>query len=325
MGGAVWSNKRLKIYWPTPAELDGNAFGYFNHAKHMRDEVDNLIGLVGEEEAEAVVWVWSADQWRGPIEGKINILFTMFESEDSIPRSYAVNIQKADYLLVPCSHCETVFRKYTDKPIYVIQEGVDIDLFSYKKREFKLPFRYLWVGAPNPRKGSDEISIIAQSIQGNKDVELYVKTTVSNKLLRNGNIIFDSRRLSNEELVKLYQDSHCFVLPSRGEGWGLTLSEAMSTGLPCIAPKHTGISMYFDDYVGYCCKTYLKTIFLENYALYSQWNYPDVNDILRLMGHVLNNYDEALQKGKLSRRRMENFTWAKAGQRMVEVLHQILG
>jgi glycosyltransferase involved in cell wall biosynthesis len=289
----------------------------------MREETSKLIPLVSKEEADAVIWIYSADQWPGPVEGKLNILFSMFESEDSIPRSYAVNIQKADVLLVPCYHCENVFRKYTDKPIYVVQEGTDLDLFTYKRRKFSLPLRFLYVGAPNPRKGTDEISIISQVLKDSKDIEIYIKTTVTDKIVKKGNVIFDSRKLTDQELVDLYHSAHCFLLPSRGEGFGLTLAEAMSTGLPCISPCHTGIKDYFDSYVGYVCKTHIKTVFLENYALYSQWHYPDINDIVGLMNHVLNNYDEAVQKGKLARKRIENFSWQKAGQRMAEVLKEI--
>lgn len=41
-------------------------------------------------------------------------------------------------------------------------------------------------------------------------------------------------RVSDSELIKLYQNAYCFVLPSRHEGYGLVIEEAMSYGLPVI-------------------------------------------------------------------------------------------
>ena len=46
--------------------------------------------------------------------------------------------------------------------------------------------------------------------------------------------------LSLEELRSLYAAADCFVLPSRGEGWGRPHVEAMSMGLPVIATNWSG-------------------------------------------------------------------------------------
>lgn len=36
--------------------------------------------------------------------------------------------------------------------------------------------------------------------------------------------------LSRNQLRLLYESSHAFVLPTRGEGWGLPIVEAMAMG-----------------------------------------------------------------------------------------------
>jgi glycosyltransferase involved in cell wall biosynthesis len=41
------------------------------------------------------------------------------------------------------------------------------------------------------------------------------------------------------------------VLPTRGEGWGLPLAEAMSMGLPVITTNWSGPTAFVDESVGY--------------------------------------------------------------------------
>jgi len=45
---------------------------------------------------------------------------------------------------------------------------------------------------------------------------------------------------SREALRDLYAASDAFVLPTRGEGWGLPIAEAMSMALPVIATYWSG-------------------------------------------------------------------------------------
>jgi glycosyltransferase involved in cell wall biosynthesis len=284
----------------------------------MRQEVGKLIELTPD--ADQAMIITSCDKYLERIPNKKNYLFSMFELAN-IPRSYAVNIQKADHLLVPSNFCKDLFSQYYDGPISVCQEGTDPNVFIYKKREFSEPFRFLWIGAPNPRKGYEEMSIISQAVKNAPDIEIYLKTTVTGKLKRIGNVIFDSRDISGKELVELYHSAHCFVLPSRGEGWGLTLTEAMATGLPCIAPKHTGHSMFFSDHVGYPCKYERKSVYEPNYELETEAYFCDTVDIINLMWDVYTHYDEALEKGRLASERIRNkFTWKRAAERMVRIL-----
>ena len=42
------------------------------------------------------------------------------------------------------------------------------------------------------------------------------------------------------DMPRLYKAAHAFVLPTRGEGWGLPLLEAMAMALPVIATNFSG-------------------------------------------------------------------------------------
>ena len=54
-------------------------------------------------------------------------------------------------------------------------------------------------------------------------------------------------RLSDEEIPRLYASCDCLVHPYRGEGYGLTVAEAMATGLPVIVPEGGSTADFCDD------------------------------------------------------------------------------
>lgn len=140
----------------------------------------------------------------------------------------------------------------------------------------------------------------------------------------NENIIFDSRTLTPEELLDLYYSAHCFVFPSVGEGWGLTLTEAMATGLPCVSPVHTAMVDYFDDSVGYSVPWEAKKSQLKNYDLEADCFIPSAQGTLDAILQIHNDYKTAAVKGRKASDRMRlKFTWDRAGERLAQILDEI--
>ena len=137
----------------------------------------------------------------------------------------------------------------------------------------------------------------------------------------NKNIIFDSRTLSSEELVELYHSAHCFIFPSTGEGWGLTLCEAMATGLPTISPIHTAMVDYYSDDVGFPVGWKIEEGNFENYNLHAGMHIPDSNQFLQRIIQVHNNYPLAVRKARRAADLMRRkFTWENAGKRLSEIV-----
>jgi len=362
--------QKPKLQWVRKDSQDvGNAFGYRTHNKYMLDYSRQYFDIT--DDADVALHIQPADHYR-PIEGKFNVLFTMWEFLD-VPKSYIKGLREADLIIVPCKFCKDLFARYTDKPIHVCWEGVDPEAFPYRERAYISgnKFRFLWVGAPNPRKGYPLILSILELAEKIPNVEIYLKTTtpksdrreilrnlwyqradirkrpggsdfikralqrfqqerlwgdLHNTINRHGkykNIILDTRILSKEDLVALYHSAQCFMLPSYGEGWGLTLCEAMATGAPCISVDYTGCADFFDSSVGYPLKYSIQMQELRNYDLNTRTYAPDAQDLLKQMLHVAANYPEAVKKGNRAASRIRSkFTWEKSGRRLADILYK---
>ncbi len=49
----------------------------------------------------------------------------------------------------------------------------------------------------------------------------------------------------------ILQASDAFVIATRGEGWGMPISEAMSMELPVVVTNWSGVTGFVDESVGY--------------------------------------------------------------------------
>lgn len=357
-------SKRLPIFWRNlEGTVPGNALGYGTHNSNMKKHCEKYFEY--REDAKIALSILPADHW-APTPGKINVLFTMWEYLD-LPESYALNINKADLILVPSSFCRDLLKRYTNVPVEVCWEGIDPGKYQFYDRQnkSKKPFKFLWVGAPNPRKGYPLVLEAIKVFENDPNVEIHIKTTVQKipwkKTLSNiwkkrrqimydgevrvsalrmlsriphrkregkfkrigkfNNIIWDTRFLPADELASLYYGSHCFLFPTFGEGWGLTLCEAMATGLPCIATPITGCTDFFDERVGVPIAYTIMKQKLENYDLHARGYVPNTVDMVKAMFAVMQHYDRALDLGKKASERVRNkFTWEKSATRLNQIM-----
>lgn len=366
--------EKLKVHWVFPDyEAVANGYGYAHHNRMMRKFVEPYIEF--DDKANIALHIVCADKFT-PIPGKVNVLFTMWEFLD-VPNSYLAAFDKADAILVPSSFCKQLFQPHTSKKVYTCWEGVDPSLYNFKRRSRPLPgekFRFLWVGAPNPRKGYPLVLEAVKVIEQCPTAEIYIKTTVAKMDLKSTwhsirthwrdiflrsdargkqvrrtfasilrripkpyyegelkvlgphqNIFYDTRKLPLADLIKLYEGAHCFLLPTLGEGWGLTLCEAMATGCPSIATPVTGCLDFFDETVGYPIKYHIYEQDLMNgYNMKARAYMPDTKDFIAQMVGVMQNYEKAIKKGeKASERIRTKFTWENSGKRLYEILKEV--
>lgn len=106
------------------------------------------------------------------------------------------------------------------------------------------------------------------------------------------------------DLPNLYRAASAFVLPTRGEGWGRPIVEAMAMMLPVIATNWSGPTEYLTDDNSYPLPYDGMSEVNEGPFEGHMWAEPSVEKLQFLMRHVMRNQAEAKAKGVVARRDM---------------------
>ncbi len=126
----------------------------------------------------------------------------------------------------------------------------------------------------------------------------------------------------------LYRSADCFVLPTRGEGWGLPLLEAMACGLPVIATDWSAHRDFLSHEWAYplpidgLVPARAKCPYYEG----ARWAEPSHLALRRALRHVYTHPDEARARGaRASREVLANWTWDRAARAILARLDAIGG
>ncbi|EFN55801.1 hypothetical protein CHLNCDRAFT_22681 [Chlorella variabilis] len=123
---------------------------------------------------------------------------------------------------------------------------------------------------------------------------------------------------------RLYKTADCFVLPTRGEGWGLPVVEAMAMELPVVVTNWSGPTAYLDESVGYPLKVSLLTEVQEGAFKGHRWAQPSVEHLVHLLRHVAAHRQEAAARGRAARQRMASeYSPTAVGERVAQQLRRI--
>lgn len=190
------------------------------------------------------------------IRGRVKIGLLPWESEH-LPQAWFENMGKVDAVLAispfSAERMERELRVHgIETPVWNSPLGVDRRLFHqgrlhttrvYSARNF----RFLHVGVGQPRKGSDLLrTAYSKEFTNSDDVTLVVKTggwdsvkAWTDNWPPNGPhmLVIHDDNVPETEMGGFYTSCHCLVHPSRLEGFGMTMLEAMSCGLPVICPE----------------------------------------------------------------------------------------
>ena len=328
--------------------FEGNAYGYSLASRKLQWAAQDC-GLL-DPYSDIVLSFCHPDFFR-PVPRKVNVLFTMYENPQ-LPQKFIDSMNTADAIIAPSQWCADVFREHTALPIYVVPLGVDTNEYIGVKRPrpYNRPFRWLWIGADNVRKGW--IAVVEcwmRYFLCRWDTELYVKTTITQQDIVGGlisdlpicvelgkgakrqmgpNITVDYRNVSQLEMLKLYAAADGFLFPSMGEGFGLTLLEAMATALPCLAILKTGVTEFASRSNCFGIRHDEVDVAVEwpgrpDLSHTAKGYRADLHDMARQMGWMMNHWRKITETGMRAHRRAQQFTWDESAQKLGRVIETI--
>jgi len=163
-----------------------------------------------------------------------------------LPQGWAETINTVDKIMVASEATRNLF-KWNDVvvPTKTINYGVDPEVYNPGKKEESEEFVFLsvnsWSGDEGDRKGTDIlIKAFNEEFKGNDKVKLllkissfwqkvpaqfYLQKVMSLLNGHNPNILINPEYVNEDEIAKYYQQSDCFVAPTKGEGFGFNYSE----------------------------------------------------------------------------------------------------
>ncbi|MBU1173369.1 MAG: glycosyltransferase family 4 protein, partial [Proteobacteria bacterium] len=152
---------------------------------------------------------------------------------------------KCDLLTFPSEEAQRAFLfAPIDKPMHVVPLGIDTSLFQFIERDFESsPFTILHYGVVQPRKGTRLLLDAFLRAFTNEEVKLIVKHWTSwidwmqTYSVNDPRIKFVNEDIPRGDVPSMLSNAHCLVSPSLAEGFGLTVYEALATGLPVLVSR----------------------------------------------------------------------------------------
>ncbi|KAF5185193.1 Udp-glycosyltransferase superfamily protein [Thalictrum thalictroides] len=141
---------------------------------------------------------------------------------------------------------------------------------------------------------------------GSKIVDFVEDTLIGEPLNGWAPIYVIDTHIAQVNIPRIYRAADAFVLPSRGEGWGRPLVEAMAMSLPVIATNWSGPTEYLTKENSYPLSVDGMSEVKEGPFKGHQWAEPSVEKLQGLMRHVTSNPEEAKGKGAKAREDMIN-------------------
>ncbi|MDY6929814.1 MAG: glycosyltransferase [Pseudomonadota bacterium] len=271
------------------------------------------------------------------MEGRLNLLHAYGWEESGFPQQWVETFnQSLQGVTVMSEHVRKIMiDNGVTVPLAVSGLGVDHWNSVRADKNYRLEaksFRFLHVSSCFPRKGVDRmLEAYGQAFSAKDDVSLIIKTfdnphnaidqwlnETRSALPDFPDVVVLKEDFSDSKLKALYEQCHALVAPSRAEGFGLPMAEAMLAGQAVIT---TGWGGQLD----FCTPETAWLVDFDfaraetHFGLFSSvWADPDVSDLARAM-------TEVCQLSKADRRRridagrellLSNFRWSNVAERL---------
>lgn len=197
--------------------------------------------------------------------------------------------------------------QYPENEIEIVYNAVSKNFHPTEKKKKVKPY-LLAVSSVTYHKNYNRMIKAFIELYNSKsiDISLFVIGGTNNSFAKQSyetdNIpVYFQGRVSDNELIELYQNAEAFVFPSLYEGFGIPPLEAQACGCPVISSNTSAMPEI-----------------LENSAIY--FDPKNTNDIQNAMSSII--YDTQL-KNTLIERGHENasrFSWDKSAQKLYQII-----
>lgn len=189
----------------------------------------------------------------------------------------------------------------------VIHNGIDTDFFSPGPASGKSDkFKLLFVGKPSRGKGFDLLQPIMEKLGGG--FFLYYTGHSNSRIQSLAQNTKNIGRLEPHALLEMYRECDALLFPSRCEGFGYAVCEAMACGKPVIASDNSSLpELVRHNETGLLCKT------------------DAVDDFVAAARFLSANPERARRMGEAGREFvLEKFTLAKMTDNYIRLYEEVL-
>lgn len=218
-----------------------------------------------------------------------------------------MSIEAADKIVAVSNYVshtsETIFQSHE---LTTIHNGIDEKLFSPTKKNYKnKKFKLLFVGNTKKLKGFELLSLIMRQL-GDGFTLNYTGERRESKNRTPHNMI-NIGKLDTNSLLQAYQECDVFLFPSRHEGFGYAICEAMACGKPVIVSDNSAMmEVVKNNETGIICKT------------------DDVDDFCRAIKLLSDNIEYRIKLGKAARNSvLNNFTLNTMVEKYIKLYESI--
>jgi glycosyltransferase involved in cell wall biosynthesis len=286
--------------------------------------------------------------------GRLRIARTMFET-DRIPADWVGRCNQMDEVWVPTEHNRRAFVESGVAPdvVHVIPEPFELDRFLAPASAYPLPDVHgtvvlasldwtlrkgwdlllaAWCEAFRP---DDDVTLVlkAWSTRGLTAAEIQEEAIAHIRALGHDpahipDMVILDQLLSSAEMPELYAACSAVCSPTRGEGWGRPLTEAMASGLPVIATVWSGPSAFVDDTVGWPLGYDVVPVSREAVEEVPQfaghrWAEPRLHDLIAALRDLHERPDEARTRGGAARERAREFDHRRVARLALDRLAEL--
>jgi len=260
--------------------------------------------------------------------GRFRIGFSMHEA-NKLPSSWVEQANQMDEIWTPSVWGQQVFQNSgITRPIHVVPLGFNPDQYHPGPARQRLRERtiFLSVFEWGMRKGCDVLlKAYCAAFAAHDPVLLVLKIdsrAPGNPLRELAALLPDpappialiyNQSFSAERMAELYRTADCFVLPSRGEGWGMPILEAMACGTPVIATNWSAPTTFLTQENGYPLPYRLVAADAHNrYTRGAQWAEPEHAVLVDQLRWVAAHPAERATKGQMAAAQALTWTWDHA-------------